>query len=470
MRFIGVVQSPKAMMRKAARFSLPPMVFPSGNSRSLMAAVISLALATAGQSQEPPVAIAADVPAGLLETATKLRPALFFSRLPLGDKVVPQVGFFIDDTGLALCPLGPLHAKPVPDFRTGEGKSDVLKSPVVLGVFPDQALALVKFDHKPAASLTIAKEAATVGTWVAVVPSGFTGGGMMSESAAGPIMAHRITHNVSTTHPPRPPQKQFSIATGNGPTYQRLLRPGSPLVNGRGEVVAAFAGSQAMPGQTLQLAFPLDGFQGRIEQAVAKGKRLKIPLAAEDLALDPAILSDEFRLMGASAVAGDTAKARQLARALVGKFPGSMTARSHEFGFASQEVAAGRARADELVDLAKRSQPQESATALDQASYHEQMGQALMRAGRLDEAMASLRKSRELDSRAMACISLAPLHEKSGDLEKAEDCWREATTLDAERIEFWDRFQRILTARGKWKEAAAAQERVFLLEDLYRSR
>lgn len=35
---------------------------------------------------------------------------------------------------------------------------------MVLEVFPDRGPALVKFDHKPVASLTIAKEPAVVGT------------------------------------------------------------------------------------------------------------------------------------------------------------------------------------------------------------------------------------------------------------------------------------------------------------------
>lgn len=135
------------MMKKSARSFLPPFL-PMRKSRPLMAAALSLVLATEGRTQEPPAAITAEVPAGLLETATKLRPAVFFSLLPLGDKVVPHVGFFINDKGLALCPLWPLHAKPTPAFRTGEGKSEVLKNPVVLEVFPDQMLALVKFEHK----------------------------------------------------------------------------------------------------------------------------------------------------------------------------------------------------------------------------------------------------------------------------------------------------------------------------------
>jgi hypothetical protein len=439
-------------------------------SRVLQAAALGMLLATAVQAEEASVAITEDVPAGLVETAEKLRPALFFVLLQAGDKVVPQVGFFIDDKGMALCPLDPLHAKPVPVFRVGEGKSEVLKSPVVLEVFPDQGLALVKFDHKPAASLKISGETPVVGTWLAVVPSGNTRGGSLAGAIAAPIVAHRITHNVSLTNPPHPPQKQFSMGVGNSPASQLVLRAGAPIINGRGEVVATFAGAQAMPGQTLQLAHSLAGFPAMMEVALKKPPPRKLPLASEDLGLDPAILSDEYLLMGMSAVTGDLAKARQLARKLVEKFPNSMIARSSEFGFATQQVLSGQAQADGLVEIAKRSLPPEPSTALDQAAYHERMGQALMQEGRLDEAMASLRKSHELDSRAMACITLAPLHEKRGELEQAEHYWRLATTLDADRIGFWDRYQHVLTARGKWKEADAAQDRIFLLENLYRSR
>lgn len=215
---------------------------------ALMAAAFAVVLGAAGQAQEVPVAISAEMPAGLEEKTTKLRAALFFTLPPAGDEVVPYVGFFIDGKGLALCPLEPLHTKTVPVFRTGAGEQAVLKKPVVLEVFPDEHMALVKFDYTPTAMLTVSKEPASVGTWVAVGPSVFTEGG----SVAGPIVAHRITQNFSTAKPPRPPQKQCSIALGRNPSYARLLLPGAPIINGRGEVVAAFAGSQAMPGQTLR--------------------------------------------------------------------------------------------------------------------------------------------------------------------------------------------------------------------------
>jgi hypothetical protein len=432
----------------------------------MIAAAMAGMLVMAGHAQDQPVAIEAEVPAGLLEAAVKLRPGTFYTLPKLHGNLVPKVGFFIDDNGLALCPLEPLHVTPVPVFRTGERDSDILKNPVVLEVFPDQSLALLKFDHKPSASLKIAKEAAKTGTWVAAVPSGLTDGG----SVAGPIVSHRIANLESQTSPPRPPQKQFLVAVGSGPVYRDLLRPGAPMINERGEVVATYSGSQVVPGQTLQLASPLETLPARIEEAVKNPNRRSLPLALKDLGLDPAILSEEFLLFHQSASQGDASIARNLARKLVETFPASRAAKSNEFGFTQGEVGAGTAHAHDLLDLAKRMEPPESATALEMAAHHVRLGEALLLANRLEEGVASLLKSEELDSEAMACVILAGFYEARGELELAEKYWRQATTLEQERISYWDALERVLGARGKWKEAAAAQERVYLLEDLYRTR
>ena len=431
-----------------------------------------VAMALAGvlmalKGQEATAAISTETPPGLGDLALKREPALFFTLSPAGTKVIPHVGFFIDTKGLALCALEPLYAKAAPVFRTGEGKQVELKKPVVLAVFPEERLALVKFDHKPAGSLTLSNELATVGTWVAVVPSAFSRGG---GPVAGPIVAHRLASNFSYVRPPQPPEKQFSIAMGRNPSFERVLLPGAPIINARGEVVATFAGSQELPGQTLRLAHPLVGFKQRIDEAVKQEKLRTVPLSNADLPLDPAILSDEYMLMGASAVARDLTKAREFSRKVVEKFPDSLAARSEEFAYAMQQVLAGQGKQDELVSLAKRCAPPENSTALEQAAHQERLGQALVQTDRLDEAMVALQKSDTLDPRAMASMTLATLHEKRGELDKAEDCWRRTVANDEERIEYWDRYQKILTARGKWKEADMARDRIFLLEDLYRSR
>jgi tetratricopeptide (TPR) repeat protein len=189
-----------------------------------------------------------------------------------------------------------------------------------------------------------------------------------------------------------------------------------------------------------------------------------------DSGLDPAIFSKTYRLMGGSAMAGDLTQERSLARKLHAEFPDSRVAKSHEFGVAAQQVIAGIANANELLELAKRSQPPASASPADQAAYHERLGQALVHAGRTEAAIEALRKSNELDQWALACMTLAVIHENRRELEQAENYWRQATTLNPERISYWERYQVVLAAREKWKEAEAAQERVYLLEDLYRSR
>jgi hypothetical protein len=115
----------------------------------LIAAALAMVLALAMRAQEAPVEFTTEEPAGMTEAATKLRPALFFTKTEAGKKVFGHVGFFIHEDGLALFPLDSLCAGTVPIFRTAEAPQAVLKPPVVLEVFPDQALALVKFDHRP---------------------------------------------------------------------------------------------------------------------------------------------------------------------------------------------------------------------------------------------------------------------------------------------------------------------------------
>jgi tetratricopeptide (TPR) repeat protein len=438
-------------------------------SQPLMAVALAMVLTMAGGAQEALPPIPTEEPAGLTEAANQLRSAVFFTIGAAGRKVFGDTGFFISADGLALYRLDPLCADPPPIFRTAEIRGGGLKPPVVLEVFPDQALALLKFDHRPRAWLTITRETPSIGTWVAVVPSGFTGGGPLPEAVAGPIVAHRITSG-SVTHPPRPSPKQFSIAMGKNPSYEPTLTSGAPVINERGEVVAAFSGSQPMPGQTLRLANPLAGFPEQIDEAVKKGNRRKLPLAIGESGLDPALFSNTCRLMGGSAMAGDLAQERSLARKLLEEFPDSRFVKSHEFGVAAQQVIAGSSNPDELLDLAQRSKPPASANAADQAAYQERLGQALVHAGRTEEAIDALRKSHELDPWALACMTLAVIHERRRELEKAEECWRQATMMNPERIDYWDRYQGVLAAREKWKEADAAQDRVYLLESLYRSR
>ncbi len=406
-------------------------------------------------------------PAGLLDVALTKRQSLFFTEQEVGEKAFPFVGFFIAADGLALCPLTPLSWKAGPRFKMNDENETSLPRPAVLAVFPEQELALVKFTYKPKTWLKLAKEPTPVGTWVAVLPPSFA-----PDPVVGPILAHREMTSVSPLVPRRPPVKKFSFAAGRSPSIEMVFMRGAPLLDARGDVVAAFDGAQTLSGQTLRAASPLAELRERIQEAV-RAKPLKLPLSAKDLQLDPAALSEESLVIGETGAAflgGDFAKAMQRAKSLVTKFPDSHYARTVEIGFAGVGVELGKLSAAELVELAKGFKHEETDPPWERAAYYRRLGEALLRANRADEAIAPLQKADELFPQHMACMSLAVIFDEKGQLEEAERYWRRATSLDQERIEYWNKLNLILSARLKFKEASEASDRARFLEELYRSR
>lgn len=440
-----------------------------GRKNQLLGAALSIAglLAPAVGAEDAPAwaGTAKTAPAGLLDVALTKRQALFFTEQKVGGKVFPFLGFFIGADGLALCSLTPLSWKTGPAFKMGDQERTALPQPLVLAVFPEQELALVKFTYQPKTWLKLAKEPTPVGTWVTVLSPSFA-----PDPVVAPILVHRQMSWSSPLVPPRQPVKKFSFAAGRSPRIEMVFVKGAPLLDARGEVVAAFSGSQPLPGQTLRSASPLAELPERIQEAVTKAKPLKLPLSAEDLQLDPAVLSEESRAMEDAQAQGDFAKERQNAKALVAKFPDSHYARTEEFGSAAMGVDRGEVSAQELVELAKRFKIQDTDPPWARGAYYTRIGEALLRANRTDEAIASLQKADELWPQHMACMSLAIIFDKKGQLDEAERYWWRATSLDQERIEYWNRLSLVLSARLKFKEVSEVSDRARFLEDLYRVR
>jgi len=441
----------------------------NGGKSKLLATVLSFVglLASPVGAQEAPAwaGMAKTAPAGLLDVALTKRQALFVTQQQVDGKWVPFIGFFIGADGLALCSLTPLSWKTGPMFRADDEEKTQLPQPAVLAVFPDQELALVKFASKPKKWLNLAKEQTPIGTWVAVLSPSFAPNPVLV-----PIVARRQMSMVAELVPRRAPVEKFSFAAGRNPSIEKVFVQGAPLLDARGEVVATFSGSQPLPGQTLRIASPLAGLQEQIQEAVKKGERLKLPLSATDLQMDPAALSEEKIGMGVALMHQDFPKGMQLAKALVAKFPDSLFARTEEFASALTGSDLGEVSGQELVDLAKQFKLQESDPPWEKSAYHCRLGEALLRANRLDDAIASLQKSDELWPQNMACMSLAGIYERRNQMDEAERYWRRTTSLDQERIEYWSCLGRVLSALLKTKEESEVSDRVNFLEDLYRSR
>lgn len=451
------------LLRNAHLCSLLPP-FRTGRI-TLFAAVFSFALLMlpVGAEEGPAWAgTAKTAPAGLLDVALTKRQALFFTEQKVGGKVFPSIGFFIGADGLALCALGPLSWKTGPGFVVDDEKKTQLPSPAVLAVFPEQELALVKFTYKPKTWLKLAHEPTPVGTWVAVLSPSFA-----PDPVVCPILAHREMSWSSPLVPARQPVKKFSFAASRSPRIEKVFVEGAPLLDVRGEVVAAFSGAQPLAGQTYRSAIPLAELPERIQKAVTKTKTLKIPLTVEDLQLDPAVLSEEGRSMGAALLHGDLAKGRQHVKALVAKFPDSHYAQTQEYAVAATGVDRGEVSAQELVEIAKRFKMQDADPPWARGAYYTRIGEALLRANQTDEAIAALQKADELWPQNMACMSLAVLFENKGQLDEAERYWRRTTSLEQERIEYWEKLSLLFSARLKFKEASEASDRARFLEELY---
>jgi tetratricopeptide (TPR) repeat protein len=450
---------------------------PKRPTRSSFRTTRTLAAVLVAGLLAPPIVAEADgpdwakitrkAPEGLLKVAQTKRPALFFIAQPTPALMSSDIGFFLDEKGLALCPLPPLCRKGATTFHLGNEDRTKLKTPVVLAVFPKVELALIKFDRKPksAASLSISKEATSVGTWVALLSLEVD-----PDPVLGPILSYRTTSIDWEMKSPDSPAKQFSFATGRAPRQnERVFVKGAPLLNLRGEVVAVFQGSQPLQIQTLRLATPTTGLPERIAGAVKKDGRLNFPLRAEHHGLDPAEFSDEYDALQGVLMARDQdpAKARISAKALLKKYPESFLARKHEFQVARMGLQSEAVSPKELIELVKGLEPPGKAHPAEQAIYLNSLGEALFATGQIEKAIATLKQSDELHPAGMACGTLAGIFQRKGQLQEAEAYYRRAAALTPERMGYWYEILTVLTGRGKSKEISEIYDRTSLLEDLY---
>ncbi len=458
---------------------LPAVTLPSQDRRShgggktlLAAALVSLAclLTPPARAEDTPAwaGTAKTAPQGLLELALTKRGALFFTEQAMGTGALHVLGCFISADGLALCPLTPLSWQTGPVFHVADEGMAALPQPLVLAVFPEQEVAILRFKHKPKAWLTLAKEPPSVGTWLAMLTPSF-----VTDPVLGPIVAYREMSWSSPLLPPRQPVKKFSLATGRSPKTDAAFIEGAPMMDAEGHLVATFSGNQTLPGQTLRSANSLAPLHGQVQQAAKTAKPLALPLSAKDLQMDPAVLSMERRTMGnagAAAQDGRFDEVMKQANLLTAKFPDSTYVQDEYFAVAMVGVNVGKVTAEELVRRAQQFKLPENAPAWQKGAYYCRLGEALMRANRMDDAIAPFQKADELWPHHMACMSLAEIFGSKGRLDEAERYWRRTTSLDQERIEYWNRLSLVLSARLKFKEASEASDRALFLETLYRTR
>jgi hypothetical protein len=400
-----------------------------------------------------------DAPPELIKMANSKRAAVFYTMQIVGKGAgLAFFGFFISGDGLALCPLEVLCWKEAPRFRAGSHGEVALKTPVVLAIFEEEGLALVKFAYKPELSLTLSDELAKLGTWVAILAPP-----MAPESVTGPILAHRGYTFHSKLRVQRQPKKHYSIAAPSKASFGSSVAQGGPIVDAEGEVVGIYSASVQMPSQTFAMAHPSVGLPARIEEAVKKGSHAKVPIPMEDQPFDPVIYNKEYMDGSMAETAMDFVKARKCAKDVVAKFPDSRYAKFWEY----MMVGSWGLEPEIQPKLLEGLKVPEDAPAWERGIYQFFLGSSLLAEGKTDEAILALRKSDELYPEGMACGTLVTLCQRAGQLKEAELYARKATKFAPDRIDYWDALRKILEAEGKYKEADGLTDRIYLLEHLY---
>lgn len=133
-------------------------------------------------------------------------------------------------------------------------------------------------------------------------------------------------------------------------------------------------------------------------------------------------------------------------------------------------LAAARARGrlgewDAAVERARKAR----ALAPDSPATAEALGEALIAAGRHDEALALYAAFAEAHpERGEAHAGRAALAEKKGDLDAAASAWERAVERAPERADWWARLGEVLHRQGRQAAAAAAFDRAATLDDDFR--
>lgn len=404
------------------------------------------------------VAAADDNPAAV--ASAKRAAALKMSHeLPSVRVTTSSLGVFISADGLALVSLFGFAQATEPVIVTADGTE--LRPGIILGIFPEQELALVKFKHRPKVWLPLSPKEPDAGEIIAI--SALCHQNSWQEKVppvTGPVMAKRS----STAGNLREVQfkRVLSLGAGLSAKQQEALAPGSFAVNSRGQLVAVYVGINLVDRQKLILLAPVAGLAGQIEKMAQEPKAIPFPLPAARNPIDPAFLDPAYsRLMRTT----DLAAIRTYLAELRLRHPGSSRLDAIEPG--PEVTIAGRPVAS-LTDI-----PPLDAKASAAAQVERLQMRAVFLTDQKPDAAAALR---ELTAALALCpkdypdirLALGVHYLQQDQPAEAEPFLREALTLTPESIALIEIFEKMLTQQDKFDEAGKFTDRLYEMERLYR--
>lgn len=391
------------------------------------------------------------------------------------DSSVTSYGAFISADGLALVDLFALAREQKPTIVGADG--NLVKFGTILRIFPEQALALMKFNHRPKRWLTLAKSDPAVGETIAFVTmkedDPFDG---KVPPIVGPVMAIRSDTTVNLS------MVRFMkiISLGGSPSLEQKSSwsKGCFVINRDGDLVAFGNGFTEPHAQRLMILAPVVALADQIQESAKGEKAIAHPLGKAN-PLDPATLDDDYIDMMIAFKEADVDAARRLFGDLQKRYPKSLQLQS--YGLASTLL-----EPDKRAVLAEGlERPPPDATKAHQMSYLILQADLLRAQGNRVENAGLPQAQRDREAaieKYKAAINLSPddfvnvrimLAALYLDLDRHEDALKilqETYPYYSESIEHAGIYERLLIKNGNFKEADKVNDRIFELEEIYRRR
>lgn len=265
----------------------------------------------------PGPATAAD---GLKEMAASKRAAAIELGFAINGRRLEGRGVFITADGLALVDLSMVALPHQPMVFAEDGSE--LHFGTILGIFPEQEVALMKFDYSPKVWVPIAAQEPEMGETIALIAlKAFDFLKTDIPPIMGPVLAKRtgMTCNLS--------KKQFTrvLSLGSGLMFkqQPCMGPGSFAINKQGELVAIKQGVEMMGRQMLILLSPTHTLGEEISRLARKGQSIPHPFPAASNPIDVALLDEDYSRYENAHTMGDEVAARVHLEDLAKRYPNS---------------------------------------------------------------------------------------------------------------------------------------------------
>ena len=155
-----------------------------------------------------------------------------------------------------------------------------LKIGTILGIFPLEELAPIKFEHRPKFWLRIAPQEPEVGEIIALVPIDIKD---LMNAEVPPILGQVMAKRTESTANLRlcPFKRVLSLGLAGPLEQSAMTLPGSFAINRHGTLVAVYAGIQMIRNQALRFVAPVADLREQIDKLADFQPEAKEPKARQ---------------------------------------------------------------------------------------------------------------------------------------------------------------------------------------------